>query len=98
MNIFDPLTAFSEVKVVKTLNTLSAPLMVNPESLAGGDQNIFVSGNDNEAKAKVTEFLKQWFDWKHIIDLGDITTARATEMLMPVWVRVWGALGTPMLF
>jgi 8-hydroxy-5-deazaflavin:NADPH oxidoreductase len=89
-------TAFPEVKVVKSLNTLSAPLMVNPGSLAGGDHTIFVSGNDAEAKAKVTEFLKQWFGWKNIIDLGDITTGRGTEMLMAIWVRLYGALGTPM--
>jgi predicted dinucleotide-binding enzyme len=88
--------AFPEVKVVKTLNTLTAALMVNPGQLADGDHHIFVSGNDAEAKAQVSEFLKAEFGWKNIIDLGDITTARGTEMLLPVWVRLYGALGTPM--
>ncbi len=88
--------AFPEVKVVKTLNTLAAPLMVNPGQLADGDHHIFVSGNDAEAKAQVSAFLKAEFGWKNIIDLGDISTARGTEMLLPVWVRLWGALGTPM--
>ncbi len=31
-----------------------------------------------------------------VIDLGDITTARGAEMLLPVWVRLYGALGTGM--
>jgi predicted dinucleotide-binding enzyme len=89
-------SAFPEVKVVKTLNTLSAPLMVNPGLLAEGEHHLFVSGNDAEAKAEVTQYLKQWFGWKHVIDLGDITTARGTEMLLPVWLRLWGTLGTQM--
>ena len=31
-----------------------------------------------------------------MIDLGDITTARGTEMLLPIWIRLMGTLGTPM--
>lgn len=87
---------FPALKVVKTLNTLNAALMVNPQALAGGDHHVFVSGNDAAAKAAVTGYLKEWFGWKHIIDLGDITTARGTEMLLPVWIRLWGTLQTPM--
>ncbi|NUM48797.1 MAG: NADP oxidoreductase, partial [Anaerolineales bacterium] len=34
--------------------------------------------------------------WKHVVDLGDITTARGTEMYLAIWIRLWGALGTPM--
>ena len=33
------------------------------------------------------------FGWKTIHDLGDITTARGTESILPVWIRLWGALG-----
>jgi len=88
--------AFPEVKVVKTLNTVNATVMVDPARLAGADHHIFVSGNDAGAKTKVTELLKSWFGWRHIIDLGDITTARGTEMLLPVWVRLFGTLKTPM--
>lgn len=87
--------AHPEVKVVKALNTLSAHLMVDPGQLAGGDHHIFVSGNDAAAKAQVVSWLKEWFGWQQIIDLGDITTARGTEMMLPIWVRLWGALGTP---
>jgi predicted dinucleotide-binding enzyme len=87
---------FPGLKVVKSLNTMTAALMVNPQALAGGDHHVFVSGNDAGAKAAVSGYLKDWFGWQHIIDLGDITTARGTEMLLPVWVRLWGALQTPM--
>jgi hypothetical protein len=86
--------AFPKVKVVKTLNTVTASLMVNPRQLADGEHHIFVSGNDAEAKAQVVNLLKAWFGWKQIIDLGDITTARGTEMYLPIWLRLWGALGT----
>jgi predicted dinucleotide-binding enzyme len=86
--------AFPQVKVVKTLNTVTASLMVNPRQLADGDHHIFVSGNDSDAKNKVVNLLTGWFGWKHIIDLGDITAARGTEMYLPIWLRLWGALGT----
>lgn len=88
--------AFPEARVVKTLNTMNAYLMVAPRQLAGGDHHVFVSGNDAEAKARVTEYLRDWFGWQEVIDLGDITTARGTEMVLPLWVRLWGALETPM--
>ncbi len=86
--------AFPKAKVVKALNTMAAPLMVAPKQLAGGGHTAFVSGNDAAAKAKVTELLKS-FGWEDIVDLGDITTARGTEMILPIWVRLWGAMGSP---
>lgn len=88
--------AFPAVKVVKTLNTVNARLMVNPRQLADGDHSIFVSGNDASAKIQVTDVLQNWFGWRHVIDLGDITTARGAEMLLPAWLRLVGVLGTPM--
>ncbi len=88
--------AFPEAKVVKTLNTTNVNVMVDPGQVAGGDHDLFVSGNDAGAKARVTELLRQWFGWRTVIDLGDITTARGVEMLLPVWLRLLGALGGPM--
>jgi predicted dinucleotide-binding enzyme len=88
--------AFPKAKVVKTLNTTTASVMVDPARVAGGDHDLFLSGNDTDAKARVSELLRHWFGWRTVIDLGDITTARGTEMLLPIWVRLWGALGTPM--
>jgi 8-hydroxy-5-deazaflavin:NADPH oxidoreductase len=87
--------AFPQTKVVKALNTMNAYLMVEPKHLAGGDHTVFVSGNDADAKAEVAELL-HGFGHADVIDLGDITTARGTEMLLAAWVRLWGALGTPM--
>ncbi len=86
--------AFPETKVVKALNTVNCSLMVNP-SLVKGEHDIFVSGNDAQAKAKVTDILKNWFGWKTVIDLGDITSARATEMILPIWVRLMGIFQSP---
>ena len=88
--------AYPETKVVKTLNTLNAYLMVNP-ALLKEEHHIFLSGNDEGAKNKVKELLNA-FGWKYenVIDLGDITTARGTEQLLPIWVRLWTALQSPM--
>ncbi|MBM4361884.1 MAG: NAD(P)-binding domain-containing protein [Deltaproteobacteria bacterium] len=86
---------FPETKVVKTLNTTNAHLMVDPGKLAGGDHTMFVAGNDAAAKAEVTGIL-QTFGWRDIVDLGDITMARGTEMWLPLWVRLYGTLRTPM--
>ena len=84
--------AFPGVKVVKTLNTMWCGLMVNPTMINGGDHNVFMSGNDAEAKKQVAGILKS-FGWieKNIIDLGDISTARGTEMLLPLWLSIFGS-------
>ena len=88
--------AYPELKVVKTLNTMTNPIMVNPD-LLDGDHVVFVSGNDEPAKEKVTDVLRS-FGWKdkNIIDLGDLSTARGTEMLLPLWVRLYGKWQTAM--
>jgi predicted dinucleotide-binding enzyme len=84
--------AFPQARVVKTLNTLNANLMVDPAAL-GAESSVFVSGDDPDAKRTVTELL-QSFGHTDVIDLGDITTARGSEMLLPIWVRLMGVLGT----
>lgn len=86
---------FPQVKVVKTLNTVNANVMVYPQRVVNGDHHVFVSGNDAQAKGQVIGVLKS-FGWIHILDLGDLTTARATEMYIAIWLRLWGALGTAM--
>ena len=69
--------------------------MVNPALVANGDHDLFICGNDEEAKATVTMIVRDWFGWKSIVDLGDITNARATEMLLPIWVRLYGKFQSP---
>lgn len=86
---------YPRAKVVKTLNTVNAMLMVDAVSLADGDHTMFMSGNDNAAKEKVKEILTNWFGWKDVFDLGDISNARGQEMILPVWVRLYGALQHP---
>jgi 8-hydroxy-5-deazaflavin:NADPH oxidoreductase len=85
---------FPEARVVKTLHTMNAHLMVDPAQLAETDHTVFVGGNDAEAKQAVTELLES-FGWTDVIDLGDITTARGTEMMLPVWLRLFSALQKP---
>jgi len=88
--------AFPDARVVKTLNTVNALIMVNPQQVAGGDHHVFVSGNDAGAKAEVTSILKDWFGWRHVVDLGDITSARAAEMYLSIWVQIFASMGTTM--
>jgi 8-hydroxy-5-deazaflavin:NADPH oxidoreductase len=88
---------FPAARVVKTLSTVNASVMVNPGMLAGGDHTVFVSGDDPEAKALVTGLLTEGFGWRDVVDLGDITTARGPEMFMALWLRLMGSLQTPML-
>jgi len=87
--------AFPDVKVVKSLNTMNALLMADPGQLADGDHTVFVCGDDDEAKAQVTQLLTEAFGWRDVIDLGDLSAARATEMVLPIWLRLMGTLRTP---
>jgi 8-hydroxy-5-deazaflavin:NADPH oxidoreductase len=86
--------AFPDVKVVKALNTMNCEVMVDPALVPGG-HNVFVCGNDESAKAQARELLHS-FGWPEgsIMDLGDISAARGTEGYLPLWLRLWGALGT----
>lgn len=90
--------AFPALKVVKSLNTVAAHVMVNP-SIIPGDHTIFVSGNDAAAKSSVQDRLVEWFGWKrsNIVDLGDVTTARGTEMYLALWVRLFGVTKNPLV-
>jgi predicted dinucleotide-binding enzyme len=83
---------FPDAKVVKALNTMNAAVMVNP-SIVPGDHDVFVCGNDSDAKAKVSDLLRS-FGWRTIVDLGDISAARGAEMVLPIWLRLMGALKT----
>ncbi|MCI0707313.1 MAG: NAD(P)-binding domain-containing protein [Ignavibacteriae bacterium] len=85
--------AFPDSKVVKTLNTTNCNIMVNP-SLLKGEHDMFLCGNDGGAKQQVADILKNWFGWKSVIDLGDITAARGMEMVIMLWLRLWGSLQT----
>ena len=85
---------FPQVKVVKSLNTMNASVMVEPSRLKG-EHNVFVCGNHEDVKNTTGELLVA-FGWKRdqIIDLGDITRARGTEMVLPIWLSLYSVLGT----
>jgi predicted dinucleotide-binding enzyme len=82
---------FPDTMVIKTLNTMWCGLMINPSLVGNGDHINFISGNNSEAKNKVIKLLNQfgWLD-KNILDIGDITGARATESMLPIWLKVMG--------
>lgn len=87
--------AFPEARVVKSLNTINCQVMADPARVPGHHVN-FISGNDDDAKTAVRGVLTD-FGWAEdqIVDLGDISAARATEMYLPLWLRLMNATGTP---
>lgn len=84
--------ALPGARVVKTLNTMTCGVMVDPQR-AGSDHDVFVCGEDEDAKAVVAGLLGE-MGWAAPIDLGGIEAARATEMMMPIWLRLWRKLGS----
>ena len=87
--------AFPGTKVVKTLNTVTAAVMVDPARVGGGEHTMFVSGDDVGAKTEVTNLLRD-FGWKHVMDLGGIQAARGMEMALPLWLAIVTATNDPM--
>ncbi|BCW49094.1 putative dinucleotide-binding enzyme [Arthrobacter sp. 1088] len=77
------------VRVVKSLNTVSAPVMVDPGRLPG-PHDMFMAGNDADAKSTVSGLLQE-FGWapEHIRDLGGLDAARGMEMWLPLWLRIF---------
>lgn len=84
---------FPEALVVKALNTMNCELMVSPASVPG-DHVVFIAGNDDSAKVTTTALLGE-FGWAtdNVIDLGDISAARGTEMYLPLWLRLMQSVG-----
>ncbi|MDQ0619576.1 NADPH-dependent F420 reductase [Arthrobacter globiformis] len=82
--------AFPTARVVKALNTMRADVMVAPDRLAGGDHDVFMAGDDAEAKEVVAGLLLD-FGWRteHIRDLGPLEAARGMEMWLPLWLRIF---------
>lgn len=85
---------FPDVKVVKTLNTISSKVMVNPSLVNYGDHNVFICGNDEASKKVIMDTVLIPFGWlkKNIFDLGDITKARGTEMYLSLWLSLYGTI------
>lgn len=86
--------AYPQLKLVKTLNSVSHSIMINPQMIEG-DHVVFICGNDAGAKQEISSVLED-FGWKYqnIVDLGDITSSRGTEMTLPLWTRLMGKFQT----
>ncbi|MEY2247089.1 NADPH-dependent F420 reductase [Streptomyces sp. SAS_267] len=84
---------FPRARVVKSLNTVNCQVMVDP-SRVPGEHQIFVSGDEESAKERVTALLGE-FGWpaERVFDLGDIRTARVVEMYVPLWVKLMQGIG-----
>jgi predicted dinucleotide-binding enzyme len=87
--------ALPTARVVKTLNTVNCQVMVEPRK-SGGEPTMLLCGNDAQAKTQVGVLLKS-LGWKDLLDLGDISRSRGTEMLLPLWLSLWQATGTPLV-
>ena len=71
-------------KVVKAFNTVTAAHMVHPR-LPDGTPDMFIAGDDAQAKAQVAQILKG-FGWREPIDAGPIGASRLLEALAMLWV------------
>jgi predicted dinucleotide-binding enzyme len=87
---------FPDARVVKAWNTMTASLMTNPGLLAGGDHSIPICGNDDDARRQVADLLRS-FGWRDVVDLGDLTAARGMEAYLLLWLKLYGAAGTPLV-
>jgi predicted dinucleotide-binding enzyme len=85
--------AFPDTFVVKTLNTMNFNVMLDSNKLLEGT-DVFVSGNSADAKARVSAILRDWFGWRSVIDLGDITTSRGVEMYVVLWQNLRHAISS----
>jgi 8-hydroxy-5-deazaflavin:NADPH oxidoreductase len=83
--------ALPEVRLVKMFNTMNCHVMADPASL-GQDSTIFLAGNDESARQTAAALARD-LGWIDVLDLGDLTAARGLEMYIPLWLRIWNAVG-----
>ncbi|MDQ3858321.1 MAG: NAD(P)-binding domain-containing protein [Actinomycetota bacterium] len=88
---------FREARVVKALNTVGAPVMVEP-GIVPDEHTLFVAGDDQAAKEEVVRLLES-MGWsrERVIDLGGIEASRGLEMYLPLWVSLFRKHGSPLL-
>lgn len=84
--------ALPGARVVKSLNTVNAELMLHPETLAE-PTTMFVASDDPEARATVIRLLQD-AGWVDLVEFDTLSAARGMEMWLPLWVRLMGQLGT----
>jgi predicted dinucleotide-binding enzyme len=85
---------FPAARVVKSLNTVTASVMVDPGRVPG-EHVLFVAGDDAAAKETVTGLLGE-IGWGagRVVDLGGLRAARGMEMYVMLWWDMTQAVGT----
>jgi 8-hydroxy-5-deazaflavin:NADPH oxidoreductase len=85
---------YPDSRVVKTLNTVNASVMVDPGRLPE-PHTMFLAGDDAAAKVVVRSILAE-LGWpaESVVDLGGLSAARGMEMYLPLWLKTMQALGT----
>jgi len=73
-------------KVVKAYNTVGAALMVDPVFQGGLKGDMFIAGDDAEAKARVADVVRA-FGWE-VVDAGPLRMSRVLEPMCELWVHV----------
>lgn len=79
-------------RVVKAFNTVGNPHMVDPD-FPDGKPDMFIAGDDADAKATITEILES-FGWPGSVDLGGIEASRVLEPMCIAWVLYGARTGT----
>jgi 8-hydroxy-5-deazaflavin:NADPH oxidoreductase len=72
-------------QVVKAFNIITATRMVDPV-FPDGHADMFIAGNNVDAKLKVSELIKS-FGWRSAIDMGDIGNSYLLEALAMTWIE-----------
>jgi len=70
-------------KVVKVFNMVGSSHVIQPD-FPGGPPDMFICGNDEEAKKTAARFCQD-FGWP-VIDMGDIKSSRLLEPLAILWM------------
>lgn len=70
--------------VVKCFNIISSYAMHQPHH-EEGDPDLFLCGNDENAKKKVEKIARAW-GWKNVHDIGDISQSYLLENLAMLWI------------
>jgi len=74
-----------DARVVKAFNIVGNPHMIDPD-FPGGPPDMFICGNDANAKRQVTDICTS-FGWQGATDIGGIEGARELEPLCILWVK-----------
>jgi 8-hydroxy-5-deazaflavin:NADPH oxidoreductase len=85
--------AFPDARVVKSLNTVTAAVMVDPRSVGDGDTTMFVASDHADARALVVDLLRE-LGWHDVVEFDELSAARGMEMWLPLWIRLMLRLGT----